>query len=644
MKRNVYLSMKSLGEARSLFLDAPRKRRLTDAETVKIEDALGRVTAEPVFARFSSPSYHCAAMDGIAVRADETFGTTERSPKLLRIEKDFLWVNTGQAMPDHFDAVVMVEKVQQIGEDQLEIRAPVYPWQNVRKVGEDIVATQLLLPQNHRVRPFDLGALAGAGVLKVPVRKRPRVAIIPTGSELVSRDEVGEGFHPGAGRIIEYNCLMLAGLVTMCSGLPEVFSIVPDNEEKIRSVIIKALGSDPDLIIVNAGSSAGTRDYTVHILKELGQVLVHGVAIMPGKPTILSMIQGIPVIGNPGYPVSSTISFNQFARPLLWMMQGLPPPAIPSVKVRPTRDIASRLGIEEFVRVNIGRVGGRYVATPLPRAAGSITSLTRAEGIMRIPSLSEGISQDEEVEAELLVEEEDLKNTIVIVGSHDITLDILGDEIRRAAPKLRVSSGNVGSLGGLLALRKGACHMAGSHLLDTETGQYNISYVRKYLSSALIFHLVLRDQGLIIAKGNPKGIEGIEDLQRSDVTLVNRQAGSGTRVLLDYKLKQAGIDPAALRGYGHEEFTHMAVAVDVLSGAADCGMGILAAAKALELDFIPMVQEQYDLVILKAMLEESFIMTALEIIGSERFRARVTALGGYDASKSGELWKEVGNK
>jgi len=644
MKRNVYLSMKSLEEARSLFLEAPRKRRLTGSERVRIEDALGRVTAEPVFARFSSPSYHCAAMDGIAVKADETFGTTERRPKLLKIEKDFLWVNTGQPMPDTFDAVVMVEKVQPIGEDQLEIRAPVYPWQNVRKVGEDIVATQLLLPQNHRVRPFDLGALAGAGVFELAVRKRPRVVIVPTGSELVSRDQVREGFHPGTGRIIEYNSLMLAGLVTACGGVPEVMGIVPDNEVSIRNSIMEILSSEPDLIIVNAGSSAGSRDYTVHILGELGQVLVHGVAIMPGKPTILSLIQGIPVIGNPGYPVSSTISFNQFARPLLWMMQGLRAPAVASVKVKPTRDIASRLGIEEFVRVNIGMVGGRYVATPLPRAAGSITSLTRAEGIIRISSLSEGISQDEEVEAELLVAEEELKNTIVIVGSHDITLDILGDEIRRTAPHLRVSSGNVGSLGGLLALRKRACHIAGSHLLDTETGEYNVSYVRKYLRSALIFHLVLRDQGLIIARGNPKGISGIDDLKRNDITFVNRQAGSGTRVLFDHKLKQAGSDPASVRGYGHEEFTHMAVAVDVMSGAADCGMGILAAAKALDLDFIPVVQEQYDLVMTREVLEEGFVKTVLEIIRSESFRARVEALGGYDASKSGELWKEVGDR
>ncbi len=291
-----------------------------------------------------------------------------------------------------------------------------------------------------------------------------------------------------------------------------------------------------------------------------------------------------------------------------------------------------------------GQVGGKTVATPLPRAAGSITTLTRAEGIVRIPALSEGVSQDEEIEAELLVDEEEILNTVVIVGSHDVTIDIIGDEIRRRGYNVRVSSGNVGSLGGILALRKGACHMAGSHLLDPESNQYNISYIKKYLKGvkASVFHLVMRDQGLMIPAGNPKGIKGLEDLTREDITLINRQAGSGTRVLFDYKLGQLGIEPNAIRGYGHDEFTHMAVAVDVLSGAADCGMGIFAAAKALHLDFIPMEREQYDLIMPSAIVNDPNIQVVFEIIQSNTFRERVTALGGYDPSKSGQFWMEVG--
>ncbi len=644
MKRQVYLSMKPLQEAKELFFSRFGRDKRTDMETISIEDALGRIIVEPVFAKRSCPSFHSAAMDGIAVRAEETYGTTEKYPRTLKVGRDAVWINTGQPLPESFNAVIMVEKIHQLDKNHLEIRSSAYPWQHVRKVGEDIVATQLLLAQNHRIRPFDVGALVGAGVFSIKVWQKPRVAIIPTGTELIHYRDVEEKDTLKQNEIIEYNSLVLAGLVRECDGIPIVYGIVPDVEENIREALKKAIESEAHVVIINAGSSAGSKDFTASIINEMGEVLVHGVGMMPGKPTILGIVKDKPVVGNPGYAVSSTLSFEQFVKPLLYSLQGQQPPKPHTVKVQPSRDIPSKLGIEEFLRVNIGKVGPKFVATPLPRAAGSITTLTRAEGIIRIPALSEGISQNEEIEAELLVEEEDLLNTVVIIGSHDINIDILADEIRRQGHNIRISSGNVGSLGGLIALKKGSCHMAGSHLLDTETGEYNISYIKRYLKGVRIslFHLVLRDQGLIVAKGNPKGIKGIEDLAGSDIVFVNRQAGSGTRVLFDYKLGQLGIEPKAIKGYDHDEFTHMAVAVDVLSGAADCGMGIFAAARALDLDFVSMVREQYDLVIPSAMVEQPNIKVVLDTIRSRHFRERVAALGGYDPSKSGELWREIG--
>lgn len=644
MKRQVYLSMKPLREAKELFFSRFGRDKRTDMETISIEDALGRIIVEPVFAKRSCPSFHSAAMDGIAVRAEEIYGTTEKYPRTLKVGRDAVWINTGQPLPESFNAVIMVEKIHQLDKNHLEIRSSAYPWQHVRKVGEDIVATQLLLAQNHRIRPFDVGALIGAGVFSIKVWKKPRVAIIPTGTELIHYRDVEEKDTLKQNEIIEYNSLVLAGLVRECNGIPIVYGIVPDIEENIREALKKAIESEAHVVIINAGSSAGSKDFTAGIINEMGEVLVHGVGMMPGKPTILGIVKDKPVVGNPGYAVSSTLSFEQFVKPLLYSLQGQQPPKPHTVKVQPSRDIPSKLGIEEFLRVNIGKVGPKFVATPLPRAAGSITTLTRAEGIIRIPALSEGISQNGEIEAELLVEEEDLLNTVVIIGSHDINIDILADEIRRQGHNIRISSGNVGSLGGLIALKKGTCHMAGSHLLDTETGQYNISYIKRYLKGVRIsvFHLVLRDQGLIVAKGNPKGIKGIEDMAGGDIVFVNRQAGSGTRVLFDYKLGQLGIEPKAIKGYDHDEFTHMTVAVDVLSGAADCGMGIFAAARALDLDFVPMVREQYDLVIPSAMVEQPNIKLVLDTIRSRHFRERVTALGGYDPSKSGELWREIG--
>jgi putative molybdopterin biosynthesis protein len=635
--------MKTLEEARTAFFSRFGLDFRSGAEEIRVEESLGRVTAEPIFAKMSTPTYHSAAMDGIAVRAEETYGTTERTPKTLKVGRDALWINTGQAMPEGFNAVIMVEKLHQADQDHLEIRAPAYPWQNIRKVGEDIVATQLLLPQNHRIRPFDAGAMVAAGVLSLKVWQKPKVVIIPTGSELVHYRRVSDPGQLKKNQIIEYNSLILSGLVRECQAIPVVYEIVPDLEEEIRKVLLQALDSDAHMVLINAGSSAGSKDYTAHIISELGEVLVHGVAMMPGKPTILGIVRGKPVIGNPGYTVSATLSFQQFAQPLLHRMQGLRPPKVRTITVQPSRDLPSKLGLEEFLRVNIGKVGDKTVATPLPRAAGSITTLTRAEGILRIPALSEGIGQDERAEAELLVDEEEVQNTLVVIGSHDITIDLIGDEMRRKGHDIRISSGNVGSLGGLMALRKGTCHLAGSHLLDTETGEYNLSYIRRYLKGlkVSVFHLALRDQGLILAKGNPKGIKGLEDLTGKGITFVNRQAGSGTRVLLDYRLAKLGIQPETIKGYDREEFTHMAVAVDVLSGAADCGVGIHAAAKALDLGFIPLEKEQYDLIIPSSLIESPQMALLLETIRSQEFKDRVTALGGYDPSKSGEFWREV---
>lgn len=637
VNRQTYLSMKELNEAKKLFFSKIDIEVMKEKEKITSESALGRITAAPVFAKISSPSYHSAAMDGIAVKAEDTYGATERNAKILRIGENAIWVNTGDAMPDGYDAVIMVEKINQLDEVHIEIREAAYPWQNVRKVGEDIVATELIFPQNYRLRAYDLGVLISAGIWEVEVWKKPKIAIIPTGSELISYKDVDNKIEKG--EVIEFNSISLSSLIKEAGGIPIVYKIVPDDQSRIQSIIERAVDSDAKMIIINAGSSAGSKDYVVHILKRIGEVLVHGVNIMPGKPTILAVVKDKPVIGNPGYPVSSIISFEQFAMPIIYKLQGIEPPERKKIKVIPSRDIPSKPGMEEFVRVNIGKIKDKYIATPLPRGAGVLTTLIRAEGIIRIDSFSEGISQDNETEAELLVEEKDLENTVVIIGSHDICIDIIADEVRKKG-NIRLSSGNVGSLGGLIALRKGMSHIAGSHLLDPEIGEYNISYVKKYLKGMKIhiYNLVLREQGLIIRKGNPKKIKGIEDLVRDDITFVNRQPGSGTRVLLDYILKEQGLDPNKIRGYEHEEFTHMAVAVDVLSGVADCGMGIFAAAKALDLDFIPIGKEQYDLIIPAEFLNDPRIRQIIQIIKTTHFKNRVKQLGGYDPKNSGKLF------
>jgi putative molybdopterin biosynthesis protein len=642
-RQKIYLKMKDPQEAREVFFKTFNPEPIQDAEEISVHESSGRITKEPIFAKISSPPYHSAAMDGIAVRAEDTYGATERNPKRLKIGQEALWINTGQVIPEGKNAVIMAEKLNQIDEETVEIESSAFPWQNTRKVGEDFVVTELLFPQNHRIRPFDLGTLIGGGILHLKVRRRPRVLIIPTGSELVDLSALSDPSSLKEGKIIESNSSVLSSLVKECGAEPIVENIVEDKSEKIKEALLKAVDSDADVVITIAGSSAGKRDHTAEVIEDTGELLVHGVTIMPGKPTILGRVKGKPVVGIPGYPVSAYIAFDEFVRPYLYRLQGSSTPKKQKITVGASRDIPSKLGAEECIRVNLGRVGERMVAIPLPRAAGSVTTLSKAEAIIRIPSFSEGIVAGEETEAELLVDLEDIANTIVIIGSHDITVDILSDEIREKDSAIRIASGNVGSLGGLLALKKGTAHVAGAHLLDTATGEYNISYIQKYLKRVPVhvFNLVVRDQGLIIQRGNPRQVRGIGDLTRDDLSFVNRQPGSGTRILFDYKLQEMGIDPSQIRGYDNEEYTHMNVAVAVLNGMADVGLGIMAAAKALDLGFIPVLSEQYDLVIPSSFVNDHKIRLLISVARSKEFRNRVEALGGYNPEKSGALWKVI---
>jgi molybdopterin molybdotransferase/putative molybdopterin biosynthesis protein len=636
--RNIYLKMKTLKEAREILFDLFSSDKVLPSEFVQVADSVGRVLAESITAKLSSPHFHASAMDGIAVKAENTFGANELSPMELTVGKNAFFVNTGNALPENTNAVIMIEHINVIDENSLEIEAPAYPWQNVRKMGEDIVATELLFPRNHVITPYCLGALLSGGIFSVPVKKKPKVLIIPTGSELVDwRNAVIEDIKPG--QALETNSFVFGKLIESCGGSFIRHEIIKDDMEKIKAAVYDAINSAFDIVLIMGGSSAGSEDYAKNVINDLGEVHVHGVTIMPGKPVIIGSVNNKPVFGMPGYQVSSIVAFEQFVKPLICRMLEQPDNERKKVEVELTRKIASKLGVEEFLRVKLGVVGDRIVATPLPRGAGCITTLTRADGIIRIPNHIEGLNNYENVDAELLRPLSFIKNTIVAVGSHDNSLDILADQIRSKHSSITLSSSNVGSMGGLMAIKKGVCHLAGSHLLNTEDGSYNISYIKKYLPniSIKLVNFVFRDQGLIVPPGNPKKIKGIEDLGRDDIVFINRQAGSGTRILLDYRLQQLGIEPRAIRGYENEEYTHMSVAVAVLSGAADVGLGIYAAAKALDLNFIPVVTEQYDLVIPKEHFESKNIRILLETINTAKFKKRVEALGGYNTERTGEI-------
>ncbi len=636
-KQKKYLSNLPLAEAIGKYREALKAIRGCGplaGESIAVGDALSRVTSEAVIANVSSPFYHSAAMDGYAVRFIDTFGAGETRPKRLRVPDQAVAIDTGDPLPDGFNAVIMIEDVEKISESEIEILKPATPWQHVRLVGEDIVATELIIPENHVVRPVDMAAMLASGHASVMVRRRPVVSIIPTGTELVE-----PGSELKKGDIIDFNSTMLAAMASECGAHAVRKGIVKDDAALLRDTILGALAGS-DIIVINAGSSAGREDFTADVIAGLGEVVVHGVAIKPGKPAILGIVKGKPVIGIPGYPVSAALTFNLFVKPLIYSLLGLNAPDPDAVTAKLSRQVASSLGQEEFIRVKLGSVSGSLIATPVTRGAGALMSLVRADGIIRVPAESEGIAASQDVPVELLRRSREIENTIVCIGSHDNALDVLGNYLKKKYPAFSLSSAHVGSMGGLLALKRGEAHLAGTHLLDEETGEYNISYIKKLLPDTriVLVNLVYRTQGFIVSPGNPKGIRDFGDLARRDVVFVNRQAGAGTRLLTDLYLKKLKIDPAEVKGYDHEEFTHMAVAASVLSGAADTGLAVLSAAQALELDFIPVAQERYDLAIPQEFSDSPMLQALLGIIrGDQEFRDQIISMGGYDVKDMGKV-------
>lgn len=645
-KKNFYLENIPLDEAWRKFIAAMDSCGVWSelpGEEVAVDEALGRVTAKPVWAQLSSPAYHASAMDGYAVRSVDTVGATETAPKRLKLNPDgqAAYVDTGDPLPSWADAVIMIENTQHIDEadggESIEIRAGVAPWTAVRPMGEDMVATELVLPANHLLKPVDLGALAGCGHGTVSVRRKPRVAVIPTGSELVTVEQASrDGLK--SGDIIEYNSLVLSAQVREWGGIPTRYPIVVDDYETIKATVLEA-AANHDLVLVNAGSSAGSEDFTSTVVAELGSLLVHGVAVRPGHPVILGMVAGYntPIIGAPGYPVSCALTGETFVEPLISHWRGLPRQERPRMVASITRKLLSPIGEDEMVRVTVGRVGDRVVAAPLSRGAGVITSLVRADGIVRIPRFSEGVEAGQDVVVELYRDPSYIERTLVHIGSHDLCLDLLAQFL--ADVGRRFTSANAGSLGGLMALKRGDAHLVGAHLLDPATGDYNTSYVKQYLPDLPVVLLTLmhREQGLIVAPGNPKEIRELGDLARDDLRYVNRQRGAGTRVLLDYHLAKLGIRPEKISGYKREEYTHMAVAVAVQSGVADCGLGIAAAARALNLDFIPLEMERYDLVIPRVHYESELLRPLLDLIHGPELRQAIDELPGYDTTHMGEI-------
>lgn len=622
-KRKVYLEDKPRKQAVEELLQAFQPER--KYEWISPQEALGRITAEPVFAKSSMPHYHASAMDGIAVVAEKTYSAHEKNPLILVEHEDFMYVDTGNPVISPYNAVIMIEHVEELGDGRVEIIEPASPWQHIRPIGEDIVQEEMLFPQGHQVRPVDIGAMLAAQVREIAVVKRPVVTIIPTGNELVS-----PGNEAKQGNIIEFNGSVFSSFIKEWGGNPILSEIVPDQPALLKEALLKA-AVHSDFVVINAGSSAGSKDYTVHILQELGQVFTHGVATRPGKPVILGKVGNTVVIGMPGYPVSAYLALEWFARPLICKYLGIAEPKREKLKVKLGRRVVSTMGAEDFIRVNIGYVDGNYFATPLTRAAGVTMSLVRADALLVVPPEILGYEQGEYAEVELLKPLDEITTSYIFNGSHDLSIDLLGSHLKRMDPQTKVVSTHTGSMAGIMALKKGEAHAAGIHLLDPDTNEYNIPYLKKLLGKEdyVLLPFLKRQQGWIVPKGNPLCIQTVRDIAKQGAMYVNRQKGAGTRILFDLLLKQENLKPNDIQGYNREYFSHLSVAAEVKGDPQAVGLGVYSAAKAMGVDFIPVADESYDLLMKRAFFESNKGQRILSIIQSQAFIQEVEALGGY---------------
>ncbi|NPV42041.1 MAG: molybdopterin biosynthesis protein [Anaerolineae bacterium] len=631
-----YLTNFPLDEAAQIYLDALASRGLTyKTETIPVTAALGRITAQAVYAKICAPHYNACAMDGIALDAAKTFGASETTPARLR-ESDFVRVDTGDPLPAGCDAVVMIEDViEESG--MVSLYTPAVPWENIRQIGEDISAGDMIVPSFTAITPACMGAMLAAGVMQIEVVKRPLVGIIPTGDEIVPPTE-----NPGSGDIIEFNSTIFSGMLTQWGCQSRVYPIVKDDQTLIEAALKNAL-AECDALILNAGSSAGSEDYSAQAMRSVGEVVLHGIAIKPGKPAVLGFAFAkdskdvIPVLGVPGYPVSGILVLERIFKPVIDRLTCREADKVSEIDAVISRRLTSSLKYREFVRARLGKVGGKLVAVPLNRGAGVVSSFVKADGIIDIPQDTEGYEAGESVHVRLMRGMDEIERTLVITGSHDPLLDEVADLMRRRWRDSLVASSHVGSMGGIMAVKRGEAHLGGIHLLDEASGAYNTPYLRKYFpeGGVALVECVERIQGLIVPAGNPKGIKGFADLV--GLEYVNRQKGSGTRILCDYLAKQNKLDTAAIHGYEREEYTHTAVAAAIASGTADAGMGILSAARIYNLDFIPLCEEQYDLLFAEDALELESVKRLLEVLHSPEFTRRLQALGGYTIHTPGEL-------
>ncbi|WP_332449898.1 substrate-binding domain-containing protein [Methanoculleus sp.] len=571
-------------------------------ETVPLSLSVGRVTVEPLYAGYSVPPADIARFDGYAVKSRETLGAQDQRPLPLR---DYLRINTGDLLPSSFDAVVMIEDTWDEGGIP-RVRKSAASWQNVRRAGEDVRAGDLVLPKGHQIRPFDLGALATYGITRVAVRS-VRVGIVPTGSDLVPL-----GVAPGPGQTMETNTLMAEAYLTRMGATCCRYGIVPDDPDLIREAVQKAVAEN-DLVILSAGSSAGTRDFSRDVAGGLGEIVFHGIAIRPGKPALLAKIDGKPVLGMPGYPVAAQTILREVAGDLLaWW--GLRPFPAEELDVRLSRRLASDLGFDEFIPVSVGRVGGTCWATPHPRGGGIQMAVVRANGYLHVPAAREGVEAGEEMHLRLTVPAASIGRTLVCVGERDPALAGLQNCLADLGYHLHCC--NASTMGAVLALRAKTCHAASIALPETGTAWNDL--VLRYLPGVDLLRVQVARVEL--------GIASVVDLDdAAKLRFVNRPKGTAARIFLDAWLDRQGIEPGGIDGC--EVRTHGAVVAAVANGSADAGVCPASTAREAGLRFTPLGYESCDLLVQRELAADEGVASLIRAARSPAFGEFIRSTG-----------------
>ncbi|MFX1486040.1 MAG: molybdopterin biosynthesis protein [Promethearchaeota archaeon] len=644
-KRKIFKDLVTLEQARKIL--KKHLRLVPTVERVSLVAAFKRVLAENIVSSVDVPGFDRASMDGFAILADDSFGAEETEPRRLKVvgrveagevpeseirSGEAFEISTGAPLPKGATAVVMVEYTSQT-QGTVDIYKSIRPMENITAAGSDIMTGELILRKGQVLTSREIGVLAAVGMTEVEVFRKPRVAILSTGSEIMPP---GESLD--YGKVFDVNSYSMAAAVEESGGLPILLGISRDNEEELKEKLGQGLAK-ADMVLTSGSTSAGMGDMLYNIIDELGKpgILIHGIAVKPGKPTIIGVVDDKPVFGLPGYPTSALTLFNIFVRPAIHSLAGIIDKPTAKISARLATKIHSVSGRRQFLPVNIVETREGYVVYPSLKGSGAITTLAEADGFIQIPENKELLFPQDPVEVSLFGDE--LKPAdIIIIGSHCAGVDLILSLLFDRHGGFHAKTINAGSIGGLRALKREEADIAGIHLLDAETGEYNIPFVGKYglTGKVVIVRGYNRKQGLIVPKGNPKQIRGLDDLLRDDVVFINRIQGSGTRLLLEKALNglrkgnHQTFKPISerIKGFETEAKTHSAVAAAVLHNKVDTGLGTEAAARSHDLDFIPIAQEKFDFVILNNSLEKPWIKKFITVLSSRTFKEELRRKAG----------------